>query len=88
MPPHQDAALTTIGANSNVKLGTVVLLLAAIAANATAVVVIPTMTLEKADARYVRQDVNAERWNSNDAALRSLEAKIDELRRTVERANK
>jgi len=75
---EQDGEKTVLGGGTKLNVTLAVLLIGAAIANVTAIQVIPERVLEKADERYVRKDVN-------DQALRSLEFKIDELRRAVER---
>lgn len=74
-----DGERTVLGGGTKLNVTLAVLLIGAAVANVTAIQVIPENVLERADLRYVRKDVN-------DAAMRSLEFKIDELRRAVERA--
>lgn len=69
---------STVTERTKVSLPVVVLLITGIVFNVTGMIVIPSTVLDKADERYVRKDVN-------DQAMRSLEFKIDELRRAVER---
>lgn len=74
-----DGEKTVLGGGTKLNVTIAVLLVGAAVSNVTAIQVIPERVLEKADERYVRKDVN-------EAAMRSLEFKIDELRRAVERA--
>lgn len=69
---------STINEKTKMPVSLVLALLTAAVANVTAIFAIPEKVLERADERYVRKDVN-------DQAMRSLEFKIDELRRAVER---